>query len=230
MPEVSIVMPVLNEEERLEEAISEVMKAAPAGGSFELIVVDDGSSDGSPDLIERAVESYPRIRSIRHPENRGKGIAIVTGVNNASGRWSAIMDADLEYRASDIDRLLVPLRCGDADAVFGTRGFDSGSAYSFWYVAGNKGVTLTAGLLFNSRLRDIMTCHKVMSTELFRSLDLSEGGFAIEAEITAQLLRRGLRIEELPVHYKARSREEGKKLTVLDGFRVVRTLVRCRIS
>jgi glycosyltransferase involved in cell wall biosynthesis len=230
MTDLTIVMPVLNEENTLGQAIREVVDAAPAEGSLELIIVDDGSTDGSPAIIEEAVESDPRVRVITHPVNRGKGSAIVTGLREAGGRWSAIMDADLEYEVADIDRILEPLRRGDADAVFGARGFDAGSAYSFWYVVGNRGVTLFASLLFDSWLRDIMTCHKVMATDVFRSLDLTENGFAIEAEITARLLRKGKRIYEVPVSYRARSREEGKKLTVLDGFRVLRTLIRCRFS
>lgn len=230
MTDLTIVMPVLDEEKTLTQAIDRVLEVEPAGGSFELIIVDDGSTDSSPALIERAVESDSRIRAIRHPVNRGKGSAIITGLSEATGRWSAIMDADLEYEVADIDRLLEPLRRGDADAVFGARGFNAGTAYSFWYVAGNRGVTLFASVLFDAWLRDIMTCHKAMSTDLFRSLDLTENGFAIEAEITARLLRQNLRIYEVPVSYKARSRGEGKKLTVADGFRVIRTLIRCRFN
>lgn len=230
MTELSIVMPVLNEDRTLGRAIEEVLEAAPADGLFELIIVDDGSTDNSPALIAEAVKADPRIRSIRHSENRGKGSAIVTGLREATGRWSAVMDADLEYEVADIDRLLGPLEKGDTDAVFGARGFDAGSAYSFWYMAGNRGVTLFASVLFDAWLRDIMTCHKAMSTDLFRSLDLTENGFAIEAEITARLLRRGKRIYEVPVAYRARSRDEGKKLTAIDGFRVLRTLVRCRLT
>jgi hypothetical protein len=121
------------------------------------------------------------------------------------------------------------LREGRAQAVFGTRAFQSHSAFSFWYVVGNRTVTFTANLLFNSWISDMMTGQKAMATELFRSLDLREPGFAVEAEITARLLRKGIRIYEVPVDYTARGREEGKKLTALDGLRVLRTLVRCRI-
>jgi len=110
------------------------------------------------------------------------------------------------------------------------RGFDSRSAYSFWYVVGNKLVTTAANALYNTWLSDIMTCQKVLPTELFRALDLRETGFAFEAEITGRLLRSGVRIYEVPVSYNARSREEGKKLTALDGLRVMRTLLRCRLD
>ena len=110
------------------------------------------------------------------------------------------------------------------------RGFEAHSAFGFWYVVGNKFVTFAANVLYNGWLADIMTCHKVMPTELFRSLDLREDGFAIEPEITARVLDAGKRIYEVPITYAARSREEGKKLTVMDGLRVVRTLLRCRVA
>ena len=126
--------------------------------------------------------------------------------------------------------MLSPLRSGDAEVVFGTRSFQSHSAYSFWYVVGNRAVTFAANLLYNSWISDMMTGQKAMPTELFRSLELRERGFAIEAEITARLLRRGIRIYEVPIGYTARSRDEGKKLTALDGLRVLRTLVRCRVA
>jgi hypothetical protein len=140
------------------------------------------------------------------------------------------MDADLEYDPRDIPALLEPLRDGITSAVFGTRGFQSHSAYSFWYVVGNRAVTFALNLVYNSWISDMMTGHKAIETELFRSLDLRERGFAIEAEITARLIKRGIRVYEVPIVYRARSREEGKKLTALDGVRVLRTLLRCRIA
>ena len=126
--------------------------------------------------------------------------------------------------------LLEPLLDGTARAAFGVRAFDGYSSHSFLYVLGNRGVTLAANLLFNVYLKDLMTCHKVIETELFRSLPLQEEGFGIEPEIAARLIQRGERIFEIPVHYKARATEEGKKLDAADGFRVLRTLLRCRLS
>jgi hypothetical protein len=118
---------------------------------------------------------------------------------------------------------------GYADAVFGVRGFAAHTAFSFWYVVGNKVVTFVTNVLYNVWLADIMTCHKVMRTDLFRSLPLRSQGFAIEPEITASLVLAGARIYETPVTYKARRREEGKKLTIMDGVRVLGTIVRCRL-
>ena len=226
--EVSVLMPVFNERGTIERAIEEVVKA-DFSSSWELIVVDDGSQDGTSDLL-RGTEWPANVRVLRHDHNRGKGTALRTALAEARGRYATVMDADLEYSPDDLAALLEPLRKGDADAVFGTRGFQAHSAYSFWYVVGNRAVTFAANLVYNSWVSDIMTGHKAIRTELFRSLELREPGFAIEAEITARLLTRGTRIYEVPVVYRARSREEGKKLTALDGLRVVRTLLRCRIT
>jgi len=225
--EVTIVMPVFNERARLERAVAAVL-AANVSENMELLIVDDGSTDGTRDIL-RDSDWPDAVRVIYHDRNRGKGAAIRTALAEARGAYTTIMDADLEYEPSDIPALLGPLRAGDAQAVFGTRGFQSHSAFSFWYVIGNRAVTFAANLLFNSWVSDMMTGQKAMSTELFRSLDLRAGGFAIEAEITARLLRRGVRIYEVPITYTARSREDGKKLTALDGIRVIRTLLRCRV-
>ena len=221
-------MPVFNERLRLERAVDAVLDAKVAD-SFELLIVDDGSTDGTRDILRQG-NWPPEVRIIYHERNRGKGAAIRTALAEARGLYTTIMDADLEYESSDIPALLGPLREGTAEAVFGTRGFQSHSAYSFWYVIGNRSVTFAANLLYNSWVSDMMTGQKAMSTELFRSLDLRAGGFAIEAEITARLLRRRIRIYEVPISYTARSREDGKKLTALDGLRVLRTLIRCRVA
>ena len=126
--------------------------------------------------------------------------------------------------------LLEPLTDGRAKVVFGSRAWASHSAFSFWYVIGNKAVSQATNVLFNCWISDVMTCHKMMRTELFRSLPLRERGFGIEPEIAARVLQTGERIYEVPVTYAARSREEGKKLTAIDGLRVLRTLIRCRIT
>ncbi len=220
-------MPVFNERATVERAIAAVL-AASVAEDFELIVVDDGSVDGTVDILRDG--SWPEhVRVLYHERNRGKGAALRTALAEARGLYTTIMDADLEYDPADIPSLLAHLRNGDAAAVFGTRGFESHSAYSFWYVVGNRSVTFIANLIYNSWISDMMTGQKAIRTELFRSLKLKERGFAIEAEITARLLRDGVRIYEVPIVYRARSREEGKKLTALDGLRVLRTLARCRV-
>ena len=226
--EVTVLMPVYNERATIERAIAGVLEAE-ISDSLELLIVDDGSTDGTRELL-RETDWPPTVRVVYHENNRGKGTAIRTGLQDAAGTWTTIMDADLEYDPSDIALLLEPLRAGRVEVVYGTRAFRSHSAYSFWYVIGNRAVTLAANVLYNSWISDMMTGHKAMSTELFRGLPLRERGFAIEAEVTARLLKRGVRIYEVPIEYVARGREEGKKLTALDGFRVLRTLLRCRVA
>jgi glycosyltransferase involved in cell wall biosynthesis len=226
--DVTVLMPVYNERATIKRAIAGVLDAGITD-SLELLIVDDGSSDGTRELL-RETEWPAAVRVVYHEKNRGKGAAVRTGVREAQGRWTTIMDADLEYDPADITLLLEPRRTGRAQVVYGTRAFKSHSAYSFWYVMGNRAVTLAANVLYNSFISDMMTGHKAMATELFRELQLRERGFAIEAEITARLLRRGVRIYEVPIEYVARGREEGKKLTAVDGLRVLRTLLRCRLA
>lgn len=226
---MSVLMPVYNERQTVERALEELLATEISSTRWEAIVVDDGSVDGTGELL-RARAWPDHVTLLSHDRNRGKGAALRTALAAASGRYAAVMDADLEYSPADIGLLLEPLRNGDADAVFGTRGFQAHSAYSFWYVVGNRAVTFATNVLYNCWVSDLMTGHKAIRTDLFRSLELREPGFAIEAEITARLLRHGIRIYEVPIVYKARSREEGKKLTALDGLRVIRTLLRCRIA
>jgi dolichol-phosphate hexosyltransferase len=170
------------------------------------------------------------VRLFEHDVNQGKGAAIRTGLSHANGEFAAIFDADLEYDPADLGLLMPPLLDGRANACFGVRAFDGYTSHSFLFVLGNKGVTLACNILYNVYLHDIMTCHKMIRTDIFRSLPLQSPGFAIEPEITARLVQRGERIFEVPVHYRARATEEGKKLTALDGFRVIGTLLRCKFS
>ena len=225
---LSILMPVYNELERVERAIAEVL-ATDLPSDFELIVVDDGSTDGTREIL-RNRDWDDRVRLIEHERNQGKGAAIQTALVEARGDFACIFDADLEYDPADLGLLMPPLLDGRANACFGVRAFDGYTSHSFLFVLGNKGVTLACNLLFNVYLHDIMTCHKMIRTDLFQSLPLSAAGFSIEPEITARLVQKGERIFEVPVHYRARATEEGKKLTALDGFRVLGTLLRCRFS
>jgi hypothetical protein len=221
-------MPVYNERETLARAVEDALTAELPVDARQLVIVDDGSTDGTLELI-RTTEWPESVTVVEHDRNRGKGAAIQTALGHATGDFAAILDADLEYRAADLAPLLEPLLSGEARVVYGTRSWSSHSAFSFWYVMGNKAVTQATNVLYNCWISDVMTCHKAMSTELFRSLRLRERGFSIEPEITARVLLAGERIYEVPITYRARSREDGKKLTSLDGLRVLRTLVRCRI-
>jgi dolichol-phosphate hexosyltransferase len=229
MTELSILMPVYNEEATVERAIERVLKADLGTDSFELIVVDDGSIDRTRELL--AGHEWPdQVRITYAAENRGKGQAIRAALAEARGKYSVILDADLEYDPNDLRDLLAPVREGIADAAFGTRAFRAHSAYSFWYVIGNRSLSLATNLIFNTWITDVYTCFKLMPTDLMRSLALRENGFTIEAEITGRLLRAGARIHEVPITYVARSREEGKKIRPSDGFRGLMTLLRIRLS
>jgi glycosyltransferase involved in cell wall biosynthesis len=226
---LSILMPVYNERQRVERAIAEVLHTE-LPSDFELIVVNDGSTDGTAEILKANGSWDGRVRLVEHETNQGKGAAVKSALELARGEFAAIFDADLEYEPTDLARLMPPLMDQRANACFGVRAFDGYTSHSFLFVLGNKGVTLAANVLFNVYLRDVMTCQKMMRTELFRSLPLRSRGFAIEPEIAARLVQRGERIFEVPVQYRARSTEEGKKLTALDGFRVLGTLLRCRFT
>ena len=227
-PDLTILMPVFNEEERVREAIEHALGVDYPFG-VELLVVDDGSTDGTPEILA-AYEDRPEVRVMRLPVNGGKGCALRAGVQEARGTWTGILDADLEYQARDLVGLMQPLLEEKANAVFGVRGFRGHTSHSYLYVLGNRLVTVCANVLFNVYLEDLMTGHKVVRTDIFQSLPLKESGFAIEPEIAARLLQRGERIYELPVEYVARGHDEGKKLTSIDGLRVLRTLIRCRLG
>ena len=170
------------------------------------------------------------VHVLQHDRNRGKGAALRTALAGAQGAYATVMDADLEYSPADIPSLLEPLRNGDADAVFGTRGFQAHSAYSFWYVIGNKGVSFATNVIYNCWISDIMTGQKAIRTEVFRSLKLRERGFAIEAEITARLVRSGIRVYEVPITYDGRGYGEGKKITWAAGFVALWVLVKYRFT
>lgn len=229
MSTLSILMPVFNEEATVLAAIEDVLSAKLPIAAREVIVVDDGSTDATARILEEA-KLPPSVSIVHHGRNRGKGAAIRTALEAATGEYAAVLDADLEYRADDLADLLAPLIAGEANVVFGTRAWSSHSAFSFWYVMGNKAVTFATNLLYDCWISDVMTCHKVMRTDLFRRLPLRERGFGIEPEIAARVLRAGERIYEVPVSYRARSRADGKKLEAFDGVRVLATLVRCRIA
>jgi glycosyltransferase involved in cell wall biosynthesis len=225
---LSIVMPVYNERATIDAAVADALGADLPVDRRELIVVDDGSTDGTRELLRET--GWPEdVVVIYHDRNRGKGAAVRTGLQHATGDFSAILDADLEYRAGDLGAILEPLLAGEANVVFGRRLWTSQTSYSFWYVVGNLAVTFATNLLFNCWISDVMIGHKAMRTELFRSLRLRERGFGIEPEIAARVLQTGERIFEVPISYRARTRAQGKKLTAVDGLRVLRTLIRCRI-
>jgi glycosyltransferase involved in cell wall biosynthesis len=224
---LSILMPVYNESATLLQAVKSVLEV-PYPCEIELVAVDDGSRDDS--LAQLRSVDDARMRVIAHERNQGKGAAIRTASEAASGDYMIICDADLEYRPEEIPKLLSPVLDGDAEVVYGTRSFGSHNAYSFLYVLGNKGVTLAANVLFNCYISDLETCFKLMPTALYRSLDIRAAGFGMEAQVTARLLKSGHRPYEIPISYRARSREQGKKLTWRDGVEALWILARERMA
>jgi glycosyltransferase involved in cell wall biosynthesis len=220
---LSILMPVYNELTTVGSAVKEVLDVDfPC--ETELIIVDDGSTDGTRDLYP-AVTADPRVVLRLHDRNQGKGAAIRTAARAASGDYVIMCDADREYSPADIPLLLAPVIAGDAEVIYGTRTFGSHNAYSYLYVLGNRAVTTWANILFNCYISDLETCFKLLPAQLYRDLSVRSTGFGMEAEITGKLLRRGIRPYEIPVNYRARSREAGKKLTWRDGLAAMWILV-----
>jgi glycosyltransferase involved in cell wall biosynthesis len=224
---LSILMPVYNEAKTIEVAVKRVLGVTyPV--DFELVIVNDGSSDGTADALAAIADS--RVRVISHDRNRGKGAAIRTAAEAASGDYMIICDADLEYSPEEIPGLLAPVIAGEAEIVYGTRTFGSHSSFSFWYVMGNKFVTNFANVLFNSYISDLETCFKLMPLDLYRRLDIKSAGFGMEAEATGKLLRMGYRPYEIPISYRARGREQGKKITAWDGVEALWIITRTRMA
>jgi glycosyltransferase involved in cell wall biosynthesis len=221
------MMPVYNEERTLAIILEHVLDRPEVG---EVIAVDDGSTDRSWEILTEMAERDRRVRPLRQPVNGGKGKALRRAIDEVRLPYALVQDSDLEYDPRDYPALLQPLLEGRADAVFGVRGFLSHSAYSFWFVLGNKAVTLASNMLFDCYISDMETGYKVLRSELWRRLNLQGRRFDIEPDITARILRLGYRIHEVPIRYHARSREDGKKLTWRDGMQALFTLVRLRVA
>jgi dolichol-phosphate hexosyltransferase len=225
-PSLSIVIPVFNEAATLAQVLAAV-DARPE--VTEIVVVDDGSRDESP-AIARAYPFRHPAKIIVQGANRGKGAAIRAGIGQATGDIVLIQDADLEYDPGDYTALLAPFDDPAVKVVFGSRSFTSHTAFSFWFVLGNKLVTLATNILFNTWISDMETCYKALRREVWVSLGLKSNGFDIEPEITAKTLMLGHRIYEVPIGYRARTREEGKKLEWRDGVRALWVLLRLRLT
>jgi len=217
-PDVCVVIPVYNEEKRVKAALERVL-ALPF--VMEIIVVDDGSTDNS--LAVLAEFSDPRLRVLESPVNRGKGAALRRGFGEATAPYVAVHDADLEYDPAEIARLLVPLRDGRADVVFGSRfiGSDEHRVLYYWHSVGNRLLTNMSNMVTNLNLTDMETCTKVFRREVIQAIEITEDRFGFEPEITAKVARRGDRIYEVGISYSGRTYAEGKKISWRDGVRAV---------
>jgi glycosyltransferase involved in cell wall biosynthesis len=215
---LSILMPVFNEVETITTVVERVL-VVPL--DQEIVLVNDASSDGSSEIVDQLAS--PCVKIVHHPVNRGKGAAVRSGLQVATGDVIVIQDADLEYDPRDFASLIAPIAEGRTEVVYGVRALDSQKPVMRW---GNQFVTWVTNLLYGQRLKDMETCYKMMRREIALSLDLECRGFDVEAEITAKLLRAGHTIHELPIRYTARY--ENKKLSPLDGLPTVRALWKYR--
>lgn len=224
---LSVMMPIFNEDRTLEIILGHVLEQPEVG---EVIAVDDGSTDRSWEILTRMAAADPRLRPLRQEPNQGKGAALRRAIGELRMPFALVQDADLEYDPRDYPVLLRSLLEGRADVVYGVRGFAGQTAFSFWFVLGNKAVTLTTNILFDCYISDMETGFKVLRSDLWKRLNLKGDRFDVEPDITARALRLGYRIHEVPISYYARSRADGKKLSWLDGVRALGTLVQVRLT
>jgi glycosyltransferase involved in cell wall biosynthesis len=226
---VSVVIPSYEEGRTIEEVVRQV---AAVPFRTEIIVVDDGSTDGTAVILRRLEGELANLSVVALPVNRGKGAAVREGIARSHGDIVVIQDADLEYSPEDLPRLLEPLLRGVADAVYGSRlrGGEPQRAHLFWHYAGNRFLSLLTNVLFNTTISDMEVGYKAFRGELIRGLHLVSDDFRFEPEVTAKILRTpGVRLYEIPIAYYGRTFAEGKKITWRDGIKALGALVRFRL-
>ncbi len=226
---LSILIPVFNERAIVEKSLAAVLAAPlPENLDRELIIVDDCSTDGTSEILQRLADAEPRIRLFRHPVNKGKGAAVRTAIEHAQGDFCLIQDADLEYDANEYPILLKPLLDGHADAVFGSRYLagESRRVLPFWHTMINQFLTLASNVFTNIHVTDMETCYKVFRSDLLKSIPIRSDRFGFEPEITMKCAKRKLRIYEVPISYHGRTYEEGKKIGWWDGVKALLVILR----
>ena len=226
---LSVLVPLYNEEEFIAPLIERVLQAPlPDGMEREIIVVDDGSRDGSAEIVAELAARHPEVRLVWHERNRGKGAAIRTAIEFARGDYSIIQDADLEYDPREYVNLLRPLLEGKADAVYGSRFMIVGErrVLYFWHSVANRLLTEFCNLVSDLNLTDMETCYKIFRTSLLKSIPIRSERFGIEPELTIKVARRQVRIYETPISYHGRTYEEGKKIGLKDAIEALYVILR----
>ncbi len=224
---LSILMPVYNESDTLHEILGQVRAVELPDTEKEIIAVDDGSTDGSGEILDREAEAGD-LRVFHHERNRGKGAAVRTAIEQATGDILLIQDADLEYDPRDYPTLIRPILEGRIDVVYGSRFLGPRKAMLFWNMLGNKLLTLTTNILYNAILSDMETCYKCFRAEIVKDIPLHAKRFELEPELTAKILKRGHRIFEVPISYYGREYDEGKKISWRDAPLAFWTLIKYR--
>ena len=227
---LSVVIPCFNEEATLEALVGQVRGADRSGLDLEVIIVDDKSLDTSLEIAEALSKAHKDIKLVRHDANQGKGAAMRTGFENATGDIVIVQDADLEYDPAEYPKLLAPILDGRADVVYGSRfiGGESHRVLYFWHSIGNRFLTLLSNMMTDLNLTDMETCYKVFRRELLDQISLEEPRFGFDPEITAKVchLKPAPRFYEVGIGYSGRTYEEGKKIGWRDGFRVILCILR----
>lgn len=222
---LSVIVPVFNERNTVAEIVRR-MRRVDLPVDLEIITVNDASWDGTADILKALEDSTVQV--VHHPANAGKGAAVRTGIEHARGDLVLIQDADLEYDPDEWPKLLAPVLKGRAHVVYGSRFTGERRNMLFTHWIGNRFLTLTTDVLYNTTLSDMETCYKLFDRRVLEGITIRSDGFDFEPEITAKILRRGFRIYEVPISYAGREYSEGKKITWRDGFRALYTLVKYR--
>ncbi len=222
---LSVIMPCYNEAESLPDILNKVRAVTI---DKEIIVIDDCSSDDTPNVLANEQRNDPNLRVVRHERNRGKGAAVRTGIAAATGDVIIVQDADLEYDPNDFYAVLKPIFDGRVGVVYGSRFMGSHTGMYFWNALGNKFLTFLTNFLFNCWISDMETCYKAFRADIIKTIPLESNDFRIEPEITAKILLRKERIFEVPVSYIGRTYEEGKKMKPSQGFWAIWALFKYR--
>lgn len=221
---LSVIIPVYNEERTIEKVIRQLLNVSEVS---QIIVVNDGSTDGTQKALSKIKEKKVQVF---HKENEGKGSAIIFGLNKVTGDFVLVQDADLEYHPEDITFLTDAVRKRNVQVVYGSRFLGAHSNLLYWHKVGNQFLNFLVNILYNTTLSDMETCYKLIPTELLREIQLKSNGFEIETEITCKILKKNIRIYEVPISYVGRDFLEGKKITWMDGMKAIFYIIKYRVT